>query len=133
MIYLRYDIALRATIYACGRMKERILYHVATQEQYIMPRSCAVYHTAKPYIISGYFVGVKTIFSTVLKLPLKLQNYAIFALRTNEICLRHMKYASRVKYSLTRKLRANFISHSAISRIFHIERKRDISLKRVCL
>ena len=43
VIYLRYDIALRAMKYA-SRMKERILYHIATKEQYIIRR--------KPYIIS---------------------------------------------------------------------------------
>ena len=47
VIYLRYDIALRAMIYACGRIKERILYHIATKSnisyralaRYIMRRS----------------------------------------------------------------------------------------------
>ena len=46
VIYLRYDIALRAMIYACGRIKERILYHVATKEQYIIPCVSTVYHAA---------------------------------------------------------------------------------------
>ena len=35
VIYLRYDIALRAMIYA-SRMKERILYHIFTECKYII-------------------------------------------------------------------------------------------------
>ena len=37
-------------------MKERILYHIATKEQYIMPRVSAVYHTVKPYIIDFFYI-----------------------------------------------------------------------------
>ena len=39
VILLRSDIRLR-------RMKERILYHIATKEQYIMPCAGTVYHIA---------------------------------------------------------------------------------------
>ena len=37
-------------------MKERILYHIATKEQYIMPCVSAVYHEAKPYIIDFFHI-----------------------------------------------------------------------------
>lgn len=51
VIYASHMIYPAGMIYACGRMKERILYHIATKEQYIMPCVSAAYHAAKPYII----------------------------------------------------------------------------------
>ena len=38
-----------------------------------MPRVSAVYHTAKPYIILGYFVGVKTTILDYIKMVSKIQ------------------------------------------------------------
>jgi len=49
-----------------------------------------------------------------------------FALRASEMCLRHKKHASRVKFSL-RESGRDFVSHSANSRIFHIFRKGNAS------
>ena len=45
VICLRHDIVLRAMIYASRMKKERILYHIATKEQYIMLAK-RVYHAA---------------------------------------------------------------------------------------
>ena len=58
-------ISPSGVIYAYGRMKERILYHICVSK-YIMPCDSAVYHTAQPYIIIVLLLNYFN-FSSIMK------------------------------------------------------------------